>query len=186
MKIHALVWTTAVLILAVNASAQASDRDTLAPYRAPVVLSEDHREMHEFLLGVTREPGQIGEAARALALVMDPHFEKEEAFILPPLALLPMLARGETYQDMREILPLTDRLAEELPVMLEEHKVIGEAARELLAIARAEGRYDVERLAEQVLRHAETEEQIMYPAAILVGKMVESRLGRRVWYPDTR
>ena len=186
MKAQALTLIVVIATLAGNASTQAAVRDTLAPFRVPVVLAEEHQEIHEVLSGAMREPGRVGEAARTLAAVMEPHFKKEEAYSLPPLALLPMLARGETYQEMREILPVTDRLTAELPFMLEEHRMIEVAARELLAVAQAEGRFDVERLAEQILRHARTEEQIMYPAAILVGTLVEFRLGRTVWYPDSR
>jgi hypothetical protein len=178
--------TILALALATVASARAAVPDTLAPFTTPAVLSDEHWEIHETLAGAAREPGRLGMAARTLAVAMEAHFDKEEEYAMPPLALLPMLARGETYQEMREILPVTDRLAYELPVMLEEHKVIGAAARELLEVARAEGRFDVARLAEQVLRHAQTEEQILYPAAILVGKLVEFRLGRAAWYPDSR
>lgn len=186
MKLHTIILTLAALTLAAGATTRAAVPDTLAPFTVPAVLADEHWEIHETLAGAAREPGRLGQAARTLAIAMEAHFDKEEEYAMPPLALLPMLARGETYQEMREILPVTDRLAYELPVMLEEHKVIGAAARELLEVARAEGRFDVQRLADQVLRHAQTEEQIMYPAAILVGKLVEFRLGRAAWYPDSR
>jgi hypothetical protein len=40
-----------------------------------------------------KEGGKVGEAAKAVANVLHPHFEKEEEYALPPLGLLSCLAR---------------------------------------------------------------------------------------------
>ncbi len=160
--------------------------DTLSPFSAPVSLMSDHQEIHERLAGLALEPGAVGVAALALKELMEPHVVKEETYAFPPLALLPSLARGESYQEMRDVLRLTDQLAAELPAMMAEHRAITVAAEDLLVAARDEGRFDAVQLAHQVLRHVEVEEGITYPAALLVGTLVEFRLGRTAWYPDSR
>jgi len=160
--------------------------DTLAPYSAPTTLEAEHYEIFDELHVATLESGRVGEAARSLAELLGPHFVKEQEYALPPLALLPALARGESYEEMREILAVTDRLALELPAMLEEHKAIAVAAEELRAAGMAASRPELEHLAELVLRHAQNEEDVSYPAALLVGRIVEFRLGRTAWYPDSR
>jgi hypothetical protein len=52
-----------------------------------------------------------GEAAKALAKLMHPHFVKEDEFALPPLGLLHPLAQGAVTAGMEGVPKLTDRLA---------------------------------------------------------------------------
>lgn len=46
----------------------------------------------------------------------------------------------------------------------------------LVAAGRAERRPDAVRFAEKLRLHAEVEEQVLYPAAVLVGREIEARL----------
>lgn len=144
-----------------------TDIDIPAPLRA------EHHRLHERLGALVREPGAIGAAARELDQALEPHFRREEAFALPPLGLLPALARGERTDDMAAVLPLAQRLKAELPAMLAEHRQIVGALDKLRGAARAEGRDDVERFSEALAEHAMMEETVLYPAAILVGEVLE-------------
>lgn len=141
----------------------------------PRSLREEHEQIHEALLAAMEAPGEIGEAARELAEILHPHFVREEQIALPPLALLEPLARGAFEPWMRDVLPLTDSLAAELPQMLGEHEAIGAAAARLEEVARAGGAAEVERLARALQLHARSEEEVFYPAAILVGEIVRMR-----------
>jgi hypothetical protein len=143
--------------------------------RIPESMRLEHEEIHEALVRATKAPGRIGEAARELASLLHPHFVREEQIALPPLGLLAPLARGEVTPEMREVLPMTDSLRAELPRMLEEHKAIRAATIRLAEVARAEGNADVARFAEQLAVHAQSEEDLFYPAAILVGDLVRTR-----------
>lgn len=111
---------------------------------------------------------------------MHPHFIKEDEFALPPLGLLAALARGEWSAEMAEVLTLTDQLEAELPQMLAEHEGIVAALKTLRDAASRTGRSDVVAFAEALTEHARTEEEVMYPAAVLVGQLVRQRLGQRV------
>jgi hypothetical protein len=141
----------------------------------PASLREDHAHIHGALVTATQMEGRVGEAARALAQILHPHFVREEEIALPPLALLEPLARERFRPEWREILPMTDALAAELPQMLREHGDIRAATDHLLEVAREEGSQDVVRLAEQLKLHARAEEDVFYPAAILVGELVRLR-----------
>lgn len=81
---------------------------------------------------------------------MHSHFLKEEDYALPPLGLLRALSEGRFESAMADVLSMTDKLKAELPTML----------------------------AEQLMFHAQTEEQVSYPAAILIGEFVKLRLSR--------
>jgi len=142
----------------------------------PSSIKAEHEEIHGELVLATRLGGPVGEAARALAAVLHPHFVREEQIALPPLGLIAPLARGEHDPDMAQVLALTDSLRAELPAMLEEHVAIAVATRKLGEVARVADNHDVARLAEKLLLHARSEEEVFYPAALLVGELVRSRL----------
>jgi len=151
---------------------------TSSQIRIPPAMRAEHAEIHGQLVAATKAPGKVGEAARKLAAILDPHFEREEQIALPPLGLLAPLSRGEFAPGMREVLPMTDALRAELPRMLEEHKAIHAATVQLGDVAKAEGNPAVERLADVLKGHAANEEEVSYPAALLVGDVVRARLAK--------
>ena len=141
----------------------------------PASLREEHQEIHSRLEAATRAPGATGRAARELAAVLHPHFVREEQIALPPLGLLAPLAEGRYTPEMRHVLPLTDSLRAELPRMLEEHVAIKTATARLADAARTEGQAEAAELAAALALHAKSEEEIFYPAAVLVGDLVRAR-----------
>jgi iron-sulfur cluster repair protein YtfE (RIC family) len=149
-----------------------------APFQIPDSMRVEHAKIHEELVRATKAPAAVGQAARALAEVLHPHFVREEEIALPPLALLEPLAAGKYDARMAEVLKLTDALREELPKMLKEHEAIGAAAKKLEATARKARNAKVEQLAKDLQLHARTEEQVFYPAALLVGDAVKARGSR--------
>lgn len=145
----------------------------------PASIRAEHHEIHAELLQLTRAPGAVGAAARELAAVLDPHFAREEQIALPPLGLLAPLARAtEVTPAMRAILPIADSLRTEWPRMLEEHTAIHAATRKLGEAGRAAGNAAAARFAEALALHAQNEEEILYPAALLVGEVIRGRLAR--------
>lgn len=145
----------------------------------PPSLHAEHEEIHKALVEATRAPGQVGAAAKELAAVLDPHFERENQIALPPLGLLAPLAAGETPAGLQEVLAMTDALRKELPRMLEEHKRIRAATEKLRAAARDQKLEVHEHFAEALASHARTEEEILYPAAILVGDIIRARMAQK-------
>jgi hypothetical protein len=139
----------------------------------PSALKAEHEKLHADLAAATTLDGKTGEAAKHVAEVLHEHFVREEEFALPPLALLGPLAEGRSTPDMQSVIALTDRLKAELPRMLDEHKTIVLALDELGRAAAAERHPDVSRFVEELKAHAQTEEQVLYPAAILVGEFLK-------------
>ena len=139
-------------------------------FEIPEPLRLEHDELHEQLRQATRAPGAVGEAAREVARLMHPHFVREEEFALPPLGLLADVVRGARRAEMREAIALARKLKAELPSMFDEHRQIVAALARLAAEAKAAGLPQYEQFAQALMRHAETEELVMYPAAILLGE----------------
>ena len=145
----------------------------------PPSLQAEHAEIHEALVEATKAPGPVGAAAKELAALLHPHFERENEIALPPLGLLAPLAAGETPAGLSEALAMTDALRKELPRMLEEHRHIRAATEKLRVAARVAKASEHERFAEALAAHARTEEEVLYPAAILVGDVIRARLARK-------
>lgn len=142
-------------------------------FKTPQSLKLEHEELHSQLAEATKVKGPIGEAAKAVAKIMHPHFLKEEEYALPPLGLLPFLAEGNVSPDMRDVLGMTDRLKAELHEMLEEHKAIVSALKKLSDVAKKENKMEYAQFAEKLMLHAQTEEEVSYPTAILIGEHVK-------------
>jgi hypothetical protein len=145
-------------------------------FEIPAAIQVEHEKLHADLSAATKVGGKTGPAAQRVAEVLHDHFLSEEEFALPPLALLGPIAAGGVTPEMRSIIALTDRLKAEMPRMLSEHKTIVQALDELRRAAQAEGRAEVSRFVEELTAHAQTEEQVLYPAAILVGEYLKLKL----------
>ena len=145
-------------------------------FKVPESLKLEHDELHAELARATKAGGKTGEAAKAVAGVLHNHFLKEEEFALPPIGLLSTLACGEVDEEMRGVLVMTERLKAELPEMFREHQAVVAALEQLTAAAEKEKLPEHTRFAEKLMLHAKTEEEVLYPAAILVGEYLKLKL----------
>jgi hypothetical protein len=141
----------------------------------PASVQAEHDRIHEELTVAIGRHGRIGPAAKAVADALHAHFHREEEIALPPLALLAPLAAGEMPLAADDVLLMTDTLRRELPAMLDDHTRIQAAVAELREVARAEECTRTERLADELALHAQTEEEVLYPAAVLVGEIIRAR-----------
>jgi len=144
--------------------------------RVPAPISAEHHELHHDLERATQAGGMTGAAAKEVARLLHDHFVKEEAFALPPLALLKQLAKGEVDPSMADARKLTEQLEAELPQMLTEHFAIVQALNRLADAADSEGHPEHMRFAEKLIAHARMEEDVLYPAALLVGRYLKLAL----------
>jgi hypothetical protein len=145
----------------------------------PLPLKQEHEELHAELVAATKAGGKTGAAAQAVARVLHPHFVKEEEYALPPLGLLTQLAAGEAPPDLEPMIAMTDRLKKDLGHMLQEHKAIVVELHKLMESARNEKKTEYVHLAERLILHAQTEEEVLYPTAILIGEHLKRKAGRK-------
>lgn len=145
-------------------------------FKIPRPLKLEHDELHEELAGITKVEGKIGNAARTVAKILHPHFLNEEEYALPPLGLLKPLAEGKISEEMGSVLVMTEKLKGELHRMLSEHREIIDALTLLADVAVEENKREHAHFAKKLILHAQTEEEILYPAAILIGEYLKSKL----------
>jgi len=178
--LKALACTAAAAALSdsvLGAAEQAAkpERGKTMEIKIPASLKAEHEDIHEKLVRLTKSGGKTGEAAQAVAKVLHPHFVKEEELAMPPLGLLRALVDGPVRAEMAKVVELTDKLKQELPAMLKEHEAIVGALQELARAGKQENKPQAEQFAEMLTQHAKTEEEILYPTAILVGEYIKLR-----------
>jgi hypothetical protein len=139
----------------------------------PKPMKAEHDELHANLARLTQSGGRTGEAAKSVAKVLN--FVNENAYALPPLGLRVPLSQGKFECNMTGVLKMTDKLEAEMPTMLSEHKDIAAALKKLKDAARAEKKSAGVEFAEHLAAHAQTEEEITYPTALLIGLYVKSK-----------
>ena len=141
----------------------------------PSAIVAEHREIHEQLEAAMKAGGKTGDAAKAVEERLGEHFKKEEEYALPQLGLLADLAEGRMPSEAKRAIELSDKLKAEMPKMLQEHKGIVEALDALAKAASEEKNQPALEFVEKLRAHAQTEEQVMYPTAILVGEYLKLR-----------
>ena len=142
----------------------------------PESLKAEHEDLWADLERAIRIGGRIGEAARALEPLVRLHFRREDDTVLLALGLLHTVAQGKVAPGMYEIVVMADRLKTELPEMLAEHDQIRKTLERLGQEATKQGRPQVAHFAARLLHHASLEEEVLYPAAIVLGEYLKSLL----------
>jgi hypothetical protein len=168
-----------VLVIALVAVVAAGIRPSApAPQKLqpPASIQTEHHEIHEALVALTKADGPVGSAAKDLAATLHPHFVREEEIALPPLGMLAPLAAGRTPDGMKEAAAMAETLKNEMPRMLEEHKAIRAATERLARVSKEERHAAGQAFAATLALHAQTEEEVLYPAAILVGELIRARM----------
>jgi Hemerythrin HHE cation binding domain len=144
----------------------------------PRSIAADHKDLRARLEEVLRRGGRTGAAAGRLRERLRPHFEKEESFALPPLGLVEELADGGVPSDADAAIAMAERLRQERAGMLRDHASIVEALAVLRDAATEEKRPQAIELADALTLHGRLEEEILYPAAILVGEFLKLKRSR--------
>ena len=102
----------------------------------PESLELEHEELHEQLYKGIKEGGKVGEAAKAVADILHPHFEKEEEYALPlpPLGLLSLLLEEQEQRKGGK-----SKITQEM----KEHNEIVATLNNLIEIAKIENKTDL-------------------------------------------
>ena len=158
--------------LAAGAQGHASHHSTTD---IPASIRQEHAELHAALERAMKREDAVGPSARALAAVLHPHFVREEQVALPPLSALAPLVNRERIQAAETLIAMSDTLERELPRMLDEHRAIAAATERLRAAAAALDAKEWVQFATDLRRHAQLEEEVYYPAAVLVGRLLRQQ-----------
>ena len=148
-------------------------------FKVPHAMKVEHDELHADLTKAIQSGGKTGAAAKEVAEALHAHFESEEKYALPPLGLLPALADGRIIPEMAQVFKMTDMLKAELPRMLDEHQAIIAALKKMIEAAKQEKKMEHIAFPEKLMLHAQNEEEVSYPTAILIGEYLKLKLGKK-------
>ncbi len=170
----------AVVWMSVVVNSLAADTGNAAPHRAAdaassSALDAEHQELHARLAHLMKTGGATARAAAEVEALLQPHFVKEAQWALPPLRALPDLAAGRLPRDAGQILQLTEQLQKDRPQMLAEHQKVQAALARLQVAATQEAKPEGVQFAKALAAHALLEEQVLYPAALLVGRYLREK-----------
>ena len=139
----------------------------------------EHEELHAELRKATKMPGKVGEAARKVAQVLHPHFERENELALPVIGVIRELAEEKASPDFPKALELFEKFKPEYEKMVQEHVEIVKALDELEKAAKKAKRVAVVNFARKLKLHAKTEEELTYPAVLMAGKLLKQDTNRQ-------
>jgi iron-sulfur cluster repair protein YtfE (RIC family) len=145
-------------------------------FKVPEALQWEHDLIREQLARAVHESGSTGKAAEAVVEALRPHIVKEEDFALPALGLLQHLVAGRVSPVMRGVIEMTDRLKAQYEQMRADHEVIVATVYRLAEAAVLDRKLEYVGLSKRLLLHMKTEEQVLYPAAILIGEYLKLTL----------
>jgi iron-sulfur cluster repair protein YtfE (RIC family) len=143
----------------------------------PPSIQTEHAAIQANLTEASKVQGQVGNAAKLLADDLRAHLNREEEMALPPLGVLANLANGVTVPDdqIAEAKTASSTLSKELPQLLGEHARLLREIEALRTAAKKDNLEKYELLADELTLHIQTEEEILYPAAVLVGEVIKGR-----------
>ncbi len=142
------------------------------PLTPPPSAERAHQELAHLLVKVQHLSGKTGSLAEDLAKKLHAHMEKEENLVLPLLGLLPDLIFGKPSQSsVKRAFRLYLEMKKEYSIMVNGHREITKLLSRLKKLGAEEGHLTAVRFAEALEQHANEEEEILYPAALLAGKL---------------
>jgi hypothetical protein len=142
----------------------------------PPSVQMEHESVLAYLQHIAERTTPSGKAAQRLLDVLRAHMANEEAFILPPLTLLPALAQGKVTPDMRWALAMSDRLAAEHDAIQRAHAAITEATVALQIAAEDEKDQITVGFARDVAADDLGDMEITEPTVLLIGETLRTRL----------
>lgn len=150
-------------------------KDDKAPaLKVPEALRLRHEAFIAEFTRATKDPGKLGDAARSIEKVAVAHFAKGKE-VFKPLGLLPQLAEGEVPPDHAKAREIAEALRKNLPQMRREHRELIAGLKKLAEAAKEESKPEYAAFAERLILHIREEEEVLYPAVLLVGETLKPK-----------
>lgn len=133
----------------------------------PKSIKAAHEQLHADLVRVSRESGELGNAAKVAIRLLQGHFERAEAHVLPLLSLLPGLAAGGASADLPGAEALAKGVRDEVRQLIQGHGFLAASLEDLVRAAREGDHAEAAEVAYAVMTHLRLEEEVLFPAVLL-------------------
>ena len=152
---------------------------TITPFKEKPEVPSSLKKTHAELLQQLHQFTLIKDSSTTVALKLEElmlhHFLEEEDYILPQLGLLPSLSKGQFPEHPQEIIILSEKAKSQMDHMSAEHQLIIAYIEELKQASTEENQPAIISFEKQVSKHALSEEEVYFPAAIMVGEYLKLR-----------
>ena len=138
--------------------------------KVPESLREEHEEFIDGIKNYSTGNDQTGAAVRELLRLLEPHVEKENELVLPLLGALRGLAAGEPLENPGAVMGAYEKYARQYRNMFAEHSPIRQSIKKARRLAKQDGQNGIVETLDALAHHSRVEEEVLYPAALLVGK----------------
>ena len=142
----------------------------------PQSLRVEHNDTLEQLTNLARHKGAVGEEARKALALFKQHTQREEAYILPPLTLLPLLADGKVSPDMKWAIAMADRVKADRDEIFQEHTRITDAMNALAAAAQKSHNAAAFDFARSAAADSLNDIELLEPMTIVIGDYLKAKL----------
>jgi hypothetical protein len=166
----ALASVLLVLPATVNKAAAQSD------LQVPQSIRLQHQQIIDRLAALTKKKGPVAAAAQKAMDVLKGHYAREEQFVLPPLGLLPRLAKGEVSKDMEPAIAMAEKTKAALPDLQKDHVEITSLMNELIEVGKKHRDQELVRLATWIANQSLNDVEVAHPTAIFIGNYLRERL----------
>lgn len=171
------------LLLFFTLQCSPKEDQTITQFQGKPEVPSSLKNTHAELLNQLHQFTLINDRSTPFALkleeVMVHHFQEEEEYILPPLGLLPLLVSGRLPEESKNIISLTEKAKAQMDHMSAEHQLITAYIEELKQASSPENQAAIAAFEKEVLQHALSEEEVYFPATLLVGDYLKMKSGDR-------
>ena len=168
-----------LLLLIFISQCKPKQDNTITQFPGKPEVPSSIKKTHEYLLAqiqkMTSYKDSSGRVAKKLEELMQHHFQEEEDLILPPLGLLPLLANGQIPEQSEDVILLSENVKSMLNHMSVEHQLINAYIKELIEASNKENLPEIIKFENEVIKHAISEEEVFFPASILIGEYLKLR-----------
>jgi len=176
MNVRTTLLTTAVLLVGVAAVGLPRSEATQLPQTIPQSLRLEHQEIIRQITALAEQPAPVGPEARKLLDLVKPHLQRHEEVILPPLTLLPLIAKGKVTSDMKWALPLIDRAKAGQEQNLQEQQQITLQLNALAAAGEQANDAQAFKTAQTIAGDMLAEEELTQPTVAMLGDYLRAKL----------
>ncbi len=147
------------------------------PLLAPPTMEKEHEEIWKLLMEVQRLSGKTGSVAERLSKDLKVHIDREESLALPLLGILRDLVDEKlSNSTAKRASEIHRKFEKEYPGMLHGHRELYKILERLKKAGEEEGHLTAVRFVEAVEKHSREEEEVLYPAAILAGRIASQQV----------
>jgi len=173
MGLSGMMCLAAALAAAPTSQAAAQ---TAMVHEIPQAISLQHDEDVRALTEFAKDTGGVGRAAGKALALLKRHHARENEYILPPLTLLPAIARGQVTKEMAWAVAMADKLKATREEVFLEHTAITEAMNELLLEANLAHNDAAAEFAMGAVADSLGDMEVQEPASIMVGDVIRAQL----------